>query len=159
LFFARGPLAVSRLVVAVVVDALNAVQNAWPAAHVGKERSEGYFPTFANPDSPTSIQLPLRIVRVAASVQHVCPDLKLRTHAISFGVAVSCSPLGCRFSCKASARSRVSGHHAFKPHHSSFPAIANALHAQMTLLIGVWRYNPQPSKAMLDLVFFEVHEL
>ncbi len=72
LLLVGGPSAVTRLVVAVVIDAVKCVSR-WALAHVREEHIES-VPLTAYTNASSSVAIKSLIARVAASVAHVCPD-------------------------------------------------------------------------------------
>lgn len=48
LLLLRSPPAISRLVVTIIIDAINCVFNAWPLTHIGQKVLETSFPSLAN---------------------------------------------------------------------------------------------------------------
>jgi hypothetical protein len=73
LFFWRGPSTVARLVIPVVVDAIDRVLTRRFRTHVSVEGREVIQPTVANPDSSAAVIGPLRGSRVQATALHRIP--------------------------------------------------------------------------------------
>jgi hypothetical protein len=76
LLFLRGPAAVARLVVAVVVDAIERVASGRPWAYVSEERHE-IVPLTADTDAATAVVVVLRVALVAAALFHAVPHYVL----------------------------------------------------------------------------------
>ena len=72
LLFGRSPAAISWLVVAVIVDAVEAMFGARASVHIGK-KVDVIAPSFTNGDAATSVMLPLWVFWVAATIQHAAP--------------------------------------------------------------------------------------
>lgn len=72
LFFLRGPPAVSRLVIAVCVDALDR-QTVWPLAHVGEEVREP-VPPITDRDATRAVMTVALVSRILAAGNHSQPN-------------------------------------------------------------------------------------
>jgi hypothetical protein len=77
LFRARSPSAVARLVVTIVVNAIDGVLDARSGSHVGKEVLKG-VPSLTDRDASTTVVWPSRLLRVGASRSHGRPRPILR---------------------------------------------------------------------------------
>jgi hypothetical protein len=66
------PAAITRFIVAVVIDSIDLVPWRWPWPHVGEKQGE-VIPSITNLNSSTSIPAKVGNVRVAASVSHIPP--------------------------------------------------------------------------------------
>lgn len=71
LFSSSGPTAISRFVIAIVVDAVNRLANG-ALAHIGKKILE-LIPSFTNTNSSAPIVFVLRNMFVSAPGTHTCP--------------------------------------------------------------------------------------
>ena len=78
LFFGRGPAAVIRLVIAVVVDAVNGQFSTRATAHILKKGSERMLPTITDRYSASPVVPPTFVVRIVAALAHGIPDHILR---------------------------------------------------------------------------------
>lgn len=76
LLLTRGPAAVTRLVVAVDVDAVQLVLGAWPRTHVGEEVLKR-VPSLADRDATTAVEGKLRVRGCSAAVPHIAPTFVL----------------------------------------------------------------------------------
>lgn len=77
LLLACSPATVARLVVAVVVDSVDAVLHRWSWPHVGKEGREIGAPSVTNGDAATSVVLVTMVGRAVTPFQHRCPGFVL----------------------------------------------------------------------------------
>jgi hypothetical protein len=101
LFTPRRPTAIARLVIAVVVDAVNAVLQRGATAHVGKKIGV-LAPMFADRNASSAIVLeilPLRVATSSADIGPCQPFWRL------MGFAMQATSLASFFAMKASARS------------------------------------------------------
>ncbi len=98
-----GPSHVARLVIAVVVDAVNRMVRRWLASHVLKERHELVAPSFTDGDASSTVAGEVLIVGVVAP----------RSHSIPLGIfwalahPVRSVRSRCAFAHKASAGLRL----------------------------------------------------
>lgn len=85
LLLARSPAHVARLVVAVVVDAIDCVVHRRPRSDVFIEREEVISPFLAHLNAATAVVLVLACARVVAPVNHLPKDAVLtpQIHAVS----------------------------------------------------------------------------
>lgn len=81
----RGPSAISRLIVPVVVDTINRVLRCWLMAHVQKEISK-CSPSRTYSNAATPIVFVFGVVGIGATLNHVTPTtiLKLIVFALEF---------------------------------------------------------------------------
>jgi len=87
LFGSRGPAAVSRFIVAVVVNAINRMTRRWTRAHVSKEFRERIAPLFANNYSLHPIAGIYGLISMAAR-NHILPSFVFNRSASSFGMSM-----------------------------------------------------------------------
>lgn len=85
-----GPTAVARLVVAVVVNSIEA-QSCWFLSHVGKKVLE-FQPSFTNRDPSSAVMLPRLSPRITTAAQH------RRPYRESSGLCHAVSPLATAIS-------------------------------------------------------------
>jgi len=83
----RGPPAVSKLIVAVIVDALNLKLGIRLLAHVSKEVLE-LQPSVANLNAATAIVLIALMLGIKTPFQHVLPRIQCRASLVVLGVAM-----------------------------------------------------------------------
>jgi hypothetical protein len=93
LLFCCRPATIFRRVIAIGIDAVDALFVGWSLAHVGKKVGEtvGSRPAFADFDPATSVQRILRIFRVVAPLVHVVPRFVLGSHFPVFHGQSVCS--------------------------------------------------------------------
>jgi hypothetical protein len=79
LLLAGCPSAILRHVIAIVVDAVQAMSmfRCWSQSHVSKERLKALAPFLANLDTSTTIAKKHGIVDIGATLEHVCPGIIL----------------------------------------------------------------------------------
>jgi hypothetical protein len=87
LFLCARPSTIARLVVSVVVNAVNGVPGGWPVAHIGEECRERRAPPIADRDSSFAVARERRVIAVVAALNHLVPDAVDR-------VPANCSPAG-----------------------------------------------------------------
>lgn len=75
LFGARGPAAIARLVVAIVVDSIQRMGRTWPRSHIIVKSLEGFVPPLANFDTASPVFRVLRICWCRATPEHACPTV------------------------------------------------------------------------------------
>lgn len=97
----RCPSAISRLVVAVVVLALDGVGFARTLAHVGEKRLEALPPAFANRDPATTVPVEPFVLRVCAPSDHGAPTIVLGRRLSVDRVSVRCRAIACGFDGQA----------------------------------------------------------
>lgn len=73
LLLPRSPTAVARLVIAVVVNALDCMERRRALAHIGKECTESLSPAFANRDPAPSVPTPSLAIGFVAALNHCYP--------------------------------------------------------------------------------------
>lgn len=83
MLFLRGPSAVSRLIVAVLVRVAVYRHSVWSFLHVTEERPEVLAPAFENCNATSSIVLVLIVILVPASLDHIPPTGVRRFVAIA----------------------------------------------------------------------------
>lgn len=88
-----GPLAIARLVVTVVVHALDRVVAGRSRPHVFVERPETVTPALTNLDPSAAPQAKLRVVRIVAAILHRLPCAILGRLAQSVGPTSHARPL------------------------------------------------------------------
>lgn len=103
LFEFRGPAAVIRLVVAVVVDAVKRVGASWACSHVSIEVGETVPPALANNDAAPAIAGVIGRVGVVATLDHGGP----RAVLACFGFAMRGIGRGCHFTIETPATACV----------------------------------------------------
>jgi len=93
LFFSRGPSAVARLVVAVIVDALDRMlrRGAWP--HVSEELRKILSPTVGHGDPSATVAMVIRVILFVATTLGVEPRLILGGAGASVGPSVQWTSL------------------------------------------------------------------
>ena len=79
LFLLGRPSAVLRLIVSVIINAVNAMLGRRPRAHVGEERLERISPALADADTAMAVPLVRRVVGVITAAFHPCPRAVLWT--------------------------------------------------------------------------------
>ena len=102
LFYRSSPATISRLVVAVVVDTINALSG-WSFSHIGKKVFK-FVPSLANCNSTASVVLPVGRVGVGASAPNVLPSSVHNGIRRPLAMAVSGGCLTGAFSLKTAAR-------------------------------------------------------
>lgn len=108
LFNNSSPSTVFRLVVPVVVDAVNRMFWGWSVPHVFKEIFKGFLPSIANLYSPTSILLVGCVVRFKASRSKILPANEFFCVCPIFGMSVLELSDQPGFSLQTSARPNLS---------------------------------------------------
>lgn len=73
-----GPSAISRFIIAIVVDAIQRSAVGRSPANIGYERSEGMSPCFIDRYSSTAVILKLLVTRVRASLFYLSPNVIFR---------------------------------------------------------------------------------
>jgi hypothetical protein len=73
-----GPAAVTRLVIATIVDAVDAVSGRWLQPHVGEEVLKAMAPTVTDFDATTAVVLEVSVVGVGAAANQSDPGSELR---------------------------------------------------------------------------------
>jgi hypothetical protein len=124
LFFGRGPRAVPWLVVAVVIDALDAL-TLWALSHVGKKGVKR-LPSFADNNSTGSVAKELVMVRIRGSLNHVLPATIRSRWNSSWAMAVNKESFLYRFFLKTPAGLGVSSSQAFVFDYHSITTCAKA---------------------------------
>jgi len=76
LFFARGPLAICRFVIAVIIHSLQSHSGGWRLSHVAQQISYGTLPVVANFNSTTTISFISVMFRIVATSDHSIPNPK-----------------------------------------------------------------------------------
>jgi hypothetical protein len=84
----RPPSAIARLIVPVVVDAINC-QARWSFTHIGEKVLEAVKPTFADSDASPTVMFEKAFVWVAASRPHVHPRFMRSVASPIYGMTVS----------------------------------------------------------------------
>lgn len=143
LFGARGPAAVVRLVVAVVVDSLKR-ESRRLLAHVAKKVYE-LLPSFADLNAAITVVLELLVVRIRTPLQHCAPRRKCSRRSGAGTLSMNCGAffyLLCGYlPMKASARASISGSkvHVVSFHRGSALAHADASRKNLSSWRAKWR--------------------
>ena len=87
LFGSRGPAAIPRLIVAIIIDAVNGMSIGWSWPHVGKKFREGIAPFFANNYSLHPIAGIYGLISMAAR-NHILPSFVFNRSDSSFGMSM-----------------------------------------------------------------------
>jgi hypothetical protein len=110
LLFARGPSAIFRAVIAVIVNALN--RHAFRSrSHIGQERIEGLLPTFADGNAATAISVIVGKGRIAASVSHCLPRFvlgRVRSPVLADAINLKATATSVFTACQVSNKSATS---------------------------------------------------
>src|SRR5688500_17876080 len=83
LFQPRRPAHVARLVVAVVIDAIERVLRRRSRSDMGEEGGEARAPFVANANSATAVVLPEGTLLVFAAIDRLVPGAVLRRHGLA----------------------------------------------------------------------------
>jgi len=126
------PSAIARLVVAVVVDAVNFGVRERTLPHIGQELSKRIMPCIANVDAAPSIVLVVFVVLFAAPRPHEAPYAILRRP----GHAVCSVDVAGGLQFQASATAGVAFAKRPSGYGSCFAAIANALPECFTIVVA-----------------------
>lgn len=162
LFFGRGPRAVPWLVVAVVIDALDAL-TLWALSHVGKKGVKR-LPSFADNNSTGSVAKELVMVRIRGSLNHVLPATIRSRWNSSWAMAVNKESFLYRFFLKTPAGLGVSSSQAFVFDYHSITTCAKA-HAVRTKVPAFVSFGWsvleyfKPSKLFSDDADFRKHDV
>ncbi len=113
LFCGCGPAAIARLIIAVIVNAINRVFAGWSPPHVVKESQERHLPSLAYSDASAAVQAVIRSIRFRASSPH-------RPPCIVFWSATESTH------ATAAATARLSASHVACVKHRGVPALAPA---------------------------------
>ena len=89
LFLHGRPAAITRLIVAVIVDAVNGMGRRGTRPHVCEEVQKAFVPSFANGDTTSTIPMPVLQFGVTAPLAHVNPCAVLGRHSASYCMASS----------------------------------------------------------------------
>lgn len=148
LFLHRGPTAIDRFVVAIVVDALNRVLQRRARTHVGKEARERLAPRCADFDSAASVTVVVGTRGVLASHDHVLPDTILgrlahavRARSRSARVVIEATATRCM------AASKATGRYLIRP-----AAVASAAPVRLVVSILRSRNNYEPPEPLPDQI-------
>lgn len=129
------PSAIVRLVVAVVVFAVELMLGRGSLAHVGEEIDKAAAPAVAHRDPSSAVSMILRVFGPVASLLNALPNVELRRvgHAVRFHPLVPCNrgvPLG------AAAGLRVPGAQRLADDVGDFAAIAQTLPKESPALLA-----------------------
>lgn len=74
LLLARGPSAISRFVIAIIVDAINRVKRGWPFANISGKYLKTVIPSLADTDPSTTVSRIAFVIFALASIFHASPN-------------------------------------------------------------------------------------
>ena len=103
----RSPSAITRLVMAIAVNAVNG-QSCRSFAHIGNEICKRMPPTFANLNAAPTIAVIVRSLRIVTSTTHVDPRLVSRGLFTDWRVTVLGAACNQLFQFQATTRLRAS---------------------------------------------------
>jgi hypothetical protein len=89
LFAPGSPAAISRLIVAIIVDAIDGMLRGRLAPHIGNEILVTIAPAITNCDAPATVVLKILVPLVVAAGPHVFPTAILSGRALPFCVSVT----------------------------------------------------------------------
>lgn len=139
------PATVSRLVIAVIVDAING-RSRWASTHVGDERFKVVAPTIANSNAAPAVDGEFLVSRIQAPLFNVQPDFVLRPFALAVG--------GERkpFSVIAAAARGVASAKPMHRKRSFVAAIAATVPSVVLPSFSIWSDGGQASKSLTGKV-------
>lgn len=160
LFLSRGPSAVIRAIIAIVVDAVQGL-SLWPISHIFVKGSERLSPSVAYANPSSSIVRVCSVVWIAAATDHLAPNAIFGRISHS----MRCKSLACHISRQAPATfsistAQVGGH--YDNHVSALASTeptsnAFVFRARKRLLYeAIERNNSQPAKLLSGQVFVVV---
>jgi hypothetical protein len=115
----RRPPAVTRPIIAFIIDPSYQVLRRWPATHIGEEGCEASAPSHANFDAAAAIMLEPDIARVVAALHYPLPSFIFRRFRTRLAVgSVTCS------GGQATTTSCMAGAKAVPANDGSRPALA-----------------------------------
>ncbi len=112
LFLHSGPAYIFRLIVSIVVNAINGMLCSWPSAYVIKKSLVALAPFSTHRDSSAAISIKSFILNVLAPTNHCRPNLIFRLAPRMFAARMAMGPpksIMLHFVMKASAACRVAG--------------------------------------------------
>ncbi len=143
LLFVGTPSAVSRLVVAVVADAVKR-KTAWLRAHVRQEVLEN-LPSLANPDSASAVSLEVVVLGIAASSLHPGPSVVCRRNLpVHRAMSMLGASSGSGLNSQAAARPRslVTQHNTIDDLFGSALTSAVPLRSACIAVLGTGNHSP-----------------
>jgi hypothetical protein len=124
----RRPPAVTRSIIAFIIDPSYQVLRRWPATHIGEEGCEASAPSHANFDAAAAIMLEPDIARVVAARHYPLPSFVFRRFRTRLAVgSVTCS------GGQATATSCMAGAKAVPANDGPRPALAQNKKTPMDL--------------------------
>jgi hypothetical protein len=124
----RRPPAVTRSIIAFIIDPSYQVLRRWPATHIGEEGCEASAPSHANFDAAAAIRLKPDIARAVAALHYPLPSFVFRR----LGTRLAMGSVRC-FGGQATTTSCVTGTKALPANDSSGPALAQNEETPMDL--------------------------
>jgi len=97
------PSAISRLIISIRVNAVNAVVVAWFTTHVVDKVFKTLRPSFTNRNPSSSVIHVLKVISIETSLLHCSPAVVFRRPGFVFGVSMRCHPGSSRLRSNASA--------------------------------------------------------
>jgi hypothetical protein len=139
----RRPPAVTRPIIAFIIDASYQVLRRWPTPHIGEEGCEASAPSQANFDAAAAIMLKPDIARVVAALHYPLPSFVFRRLRTRLAVG-SCG--------QATAASCMTGAKALPANDGFRPALAQNEKTPMDLTTRAYirvglRRNEEPAKS------------
>lgn len=119
LFFNRRPLHISRLVIAVYVNAINGMRKAGATANVLKESGKRILPLLAHFYTSPSIVLKSYVIRIKASLLHLAPRFVFR-RAFHSMLVVGIAAFAAAF-CAPASKTVASGNYLSSALAAAFP--------------------------------------
>lgn len=146
----RRPAAIPRLVVPIIVDAIDGGPG-WPVAHVGKEIPE-VQPAVTDANASATVSGVLGVVRIEAAPLHVHPDDVGAPSGTALRTPMFCVARGCGLANQAPAGLCMPAHQAMSQHRRSLPACAFAEPRAGISLFFSKANHGQPPECLADEV-------
>jgi hypothetical protein len=152
LLFGRGPAAIFRFIVSIVVNSFKGERFVWFPSHVSKEVAKTGAPSFANSDPSASISRPVPIIRVFASGFHGGPRNIFRAPTRD-GFTMGESHSRKALTVNASTTNGASTLQVATIDYLLLSAVANTKPSRSTECIGIFpRYNFEFSKPLINKI-------